>query len=52
VIPTDGRKLPENADPLWLGRSAGRYEGDTLIIETTGFNGQTWLDTAEHPSSD
>jgi len=52
VIPTDGRKLPEKADPLWLGRSAGRYEGDTLVIETTGFNGQTWLDTAEHPSSD
>ena len=52
VIPTDGRQLPEKADPLWLGRSVGRYEGDTLIIETTGFNGQTWLDTAEHPSSD
>jgi hypothetical protein len=52
VIPTDGRKLPENADPLWLGRSIGRYEGDTLIIESSGFNGQTWLDTAEHPSSE
>lgn len=52
VIPTDGRKLPQNADPVWLGRSVGRYEGDTLVIETTGFNGQTWLDTAEHPSSD
>ena len=52
VIPTDGRKLPDRADPLWLGRSVGRYEGDTLIIDTTGFNGQTWLDTAEHPSSD
>jgi hypothetical protein len=51
VIPTDGRKVP-SGDPLWLGRSVGRYEGDTLIIETTGFNGQTWLDTAEHPSSD
>jgi hypothetical protein len=52
VIPTDGRNLPEQADPLWMGRSIGRYEGDTLVIETTGFNGQTWLDTAEHPSSD
>ena len=52
VVPTDGRKPLQNPDPSWLGYSAGRYEGDTLIIETSGFNGQTWIDTAEHPSSD
>jgi hypothetical protein len=52
VVPTDGRKLPQNPDPSWLGYSVGRYEGDTLVIETTGFNGKTWIDTAEHPSSD
>jgi hypothetical protein len=52
VVPTDGRKLPEKPEPTWLGVSAGRYEGDTLVIETAGFNGLTWIDTAEHPSSD
>jgi hypothetical protein len=52
VVPTDGRKPPQNPDPSWLGYSVGRYEGDTLVIETSGFNGRTWIDTAEHPSSD
>ena len=52
VIPTDGRSLPKDAEKVWLGYSVGRYEGDTLVIETNGFNGQTWIDTAEHPSSD
>ena len=52
VVPTDGRQLPKDPEPSWLGYSAGRYEGDTLIIETNGFNGKTWLDTAEHPSSE
>jgi hypothetical protein len=35
-----------------MGVSVGRYEGDTLVIETAGFNGKTWLDTAEHPHSE
>jgi hypothetical protein len=52
VVPTDGRKPPQNPEPSWLGYSVGRYEGDTLVIETSGFNGSTWIDTAEHPSSD
>jgi hypothetical protein len=52
VIPTDGRKLPKDIEPTWMGVSVGRYEGDTLVVETAGFNGQTWIDTAEHPSSD
>jgi hypothetical protein len=51
VIPTDGRPLPKVADPTWMGKSVGKYEGDTLVIETTGFNGITWIDTAQHPSS-
>jgi hypothetical protein len=51
VIPTDGSKMP-NTDPSWMGTSVGRYDGDTLVIETTNFNGKTWIDTAEHPSSD
>jgi hypothetical protein len=52
IVPTDGRALPKDADPTWMGISTGRYEGDTLVIETAGFNGKTWLDTAGHPSSD
>jgi hypothetical protein len=52
VIPTDGRKLPADPDPTWRGTSVGHWEGDTLVIETVGFNGRTWLDTAEHPHSD
>jgi len=52
VVPTDGRDHPKNADPTWMGNSVGHYEGDTLVIDTTNFNGKTWLDTAQHPSSD
>ncbi len=52
VVPTDGRTLPKDLEPTWRGTSAGRWEGDTLVIETAGFNGRTWLDTAEHPHSD
>ena len=52
VIPTDGREHNKNQDPSWLGNSIGHYEGDTLVIDTTNFNGKTWIDTAQHPSSD
>jgi hypothetical protein len=52
VIPTDGRDHPKNLEPNWMGNSVGKYEGDTLVIDTIGFNGRTWIDTAEHPSSD
>ncbi len=52
MVPIDGRKLPENPEPTWRGTSVGHWEGDTLVIQTTGFNGRTWLDTAQHPHSD
>jgi hypothetical protein len=35
-----------------MGYSKGRWDGDTLVVETTGFNGRTWLDDAGHPHSD
>jgi hypothetical protein len=41
----DGRKLEQDPNPSWLGYSVGRWEGDTLVIETSGFNDKTWLDT-------
>ena len=40
----DGRALPKDANPTWMGYSVGRWEGGTLVVETTGFNGRTWLD--------
>ena len=52
VVPTDGRDHPKNQEPSWMGNSIGRYEGDTLVIDTNNFNGKTWIDTAQHPSSD
>ena len=49
----DGRQLPKDAQPTWLGYSVGRWEGNTLVVETTGFNGRAWLDTFKgHPQSD
>jgi hypothetical protein len=41
---TDGRTLPINPTPAWQGYSVGRWDGDTLVIETAGFNDSGWLD--------
>lgn len=49
----DGRPLPADPQPTWLGYSVGRWEGDTLVVETTGFNGRAWLDTSSgHPQTE
>ena len=48
----DGRKFPADRQPLWQGYSAGRWEGDTLIIDTVGFNDKTALDAMGHPHSE
>ena len=43
----------KDPDPSWLGESVGHWEGnDTLVIDTVGFNGRTWLDYVGHPASD
>lgn len=52
TIFTDGRGLPEEMNPTWLGYSIGRWEGDTLVVTTAGFNDKTWLDLMGHPHSD
>jgi hypothetical protein len=51
-IYTDGRKLPADPEPLWLGYSVGKWEGDTLVVETAGFNDKSWLDGMGHPHSE
>jgi hypothetical protein len=48
----DGRSLPDDPQPSWLGYSVGRWEGDTLVVDTTGFRDQGWLDKIGHPHSD
>jgi hypothetical protein len=46
------REHPKDPDPTWWGDSIGRYEGDTLVIDTVGFNDKTWLDHLGRPHSD
>jgi len=48
----DGRPLPRDPNPAWMGYSVGHWDGDTLVVETTGFNNRTWLDIAGHPHSE
>ena len=48
----DGRPLPKNAQPTWMGYSVGRWEGDTLVVETIGQNGKTWLDMRGLPATE
>ena len=38
--------------PAWLGYSVGKWERDTLVVETAGFNDKTWLDVIGHPHSE
>ena len=52
VVPTDGRTHPPDPNPQWFGHSVGRWDGDTLVVDTIGFNGWTRLDTVGHPHSD
>ena len=51
VFPIDGRAHKKKV-PTWFGDSVGRWEGDTMVIDTTNFNGLTRLDTNGHPHSD
>jgi hypothetical protein len=43
IIPTDGREPPEDAEPSYLGESVAHWDGDTLVVDVTSFNTQTWL---------
>jgi hypothetical protein len=48
----DGRSLPKDPEPSWMGTSVGHWESDTLVVETTGFNERAWLDGFGHPRSE
>ena len=50
--PTDGRKPLVEPFPSWLGYSTGRWEGDTLVVDTNGFSDKSWLDARGHPHSE
>ena len=51
-IHLDGRKHPDERTPAWMGYSIGAWEGDTLVVDTVGFNDRSWLDAAGHPHSE
>jgi hypothetical protein len=48
----DGRALETSPNPSWMGYSVGRWDGDTLVVESFGFNDRTWLDTSGHPHTE
>jgi hypothetical protein len=48
----DGRQLPKDPNPTWLGYSVGKWDRDALVVESSGFNGRTWLDQAGHPATE
>jgi hypothetical protein len=49
----DGRPLPPaDAQPTWQGYSIGRWDKDSFVVETAGFNSETWLDLGGHPATD
>jgi hypothetical protein len=52
IIPVDEKGYPKSMEPTWMGTSVGRWDGDTMVVETDGFNGKTNLDTVGHPHSD
>jgi hypothetical protein len=49
---TDGRKLPEDPQPSWFGYSTGKWHGDSLVVDTIGFNDRGWLDARGHTHSE
>jgi hypothetical protein len=48
----DRRAHPKDPNPDWLGHSIGHWEGDTLVVDSIGFNDRTWLDDAGHPHTE
>jgi hypothetical protein len=49
---TDGRKLPADPQPAWLGYSVGKWDGDIFVVDTVGLNDRSWLDARGHTHSE
>lgn len=49
---TDGRQPPGDMEPRWMGYAVGKWEGDTFVVNSTGFDERTWLDHFGNPHSD
>src|SRR5215831_8556242 len=52
MIFTDGRELEANPGPSWMGYSVGRWDGDTLIVDSVGYNDKTWLSRYGQPHTE
>lgn len=52
LVYLDGRKLPENPQPAWMGYSIGKWDGDVLVVESSGFSDRSWLDGIGHLRSE
>jgi len=48
----DGRTHPDDPNPTWYGHSIGRWDGETLVVDTVGFNDRFWFDFAGHPHTE
>ena len=48
----DGRELIPDPNPTWMGYSTAKWDGDTLVVDTRGFNGRLWLDQLGRPSTE
>lgn len=49
---TDGRELPRDPQPSWMGYSIGKWDGDTLVVDTVGLTDRSWLDARGHTHSE
>ncbi len=49
---TDGRALPKDPNPAWMGYSIGHWDSDTFVVESSGFNDNAWLDNFGHPGTE
>jgi hypothetical protein len=52
IVYVGGRPHPEEVNPTWYGDSIAKWDGDTLVVDTIGFNDRTWLDAVGHPHTE
>lgn len=48
----DGRPLPKDPNPAWMGYSIGHWDGDTLVVNSSGFEENNWIDNSGHPGTE